>query len=202
VAGRLRAAAVTISIVAEASAYIGLTEEEARQEAEADGLVFRPYYPGMPITAEWRSGRVSVFVVDGHVRRADFAEPILPSGRSLTTSGAPVPIAARSDTERLGVERCIARPGNSGRSARRVRIPVDGPPHVVVNRPESRRALEFGTRVVVRRLPAPKTRLRRAGPGGFRTPRALSHYQRPEVSGVPGRCGLNSTCRSRTAATS
>lgn len=62
-----------MSAVADAWAYVGLTEAEARQKAEADGLVFRPYYPGLPITAEWRSGRVSVFVVDGRVRRADFA---------------------------------------------------------------------------------------------------------------------------------
>ncbi len=62
-----------MSAVAEALAYVGLTEAEARQKAEADGLVFRPHYPGMPITAEWRSGRVTVFIVDGRGRRADLA---------------------------------------------------------------------------------------------------------------------------------
>ncbi|MGH9008392.1 MAG: hypothetical protein ACRDYF_00930 [Acidimicrobiia bacterium] len=53
--------------------YIGLTEAEAQRKAEGEGLAFRSFGPGEPITAERRSGRVTVFVVDGRVVKADLA---------------------------------------------------------------------------------------------------------------------------------
>lgn len=53
--------------------YVGLSLEQARAKATAEGLDLRATYPGVPVTAEWRSGRVTVLVVDEHVVRAELA---------------------------------------------------------------------------------------------------------------------------------
>lgn len=53
--------------------YVGLSLDQARAKAAAEGRDLRATYPGVPVTAEWRSGRVTVFVVDDHVVRTELA---------------------------------------------------------------------------------------------------------------------------------
>ncbi len=53
--------------------FIGLSEDEARQKARRERLEFRSYAPGEPIQPTARAGRVTVFIVDGRVVRAELA---------------------------------------------------------------------------------------------------------------------------------
>jgi hypothetical protein len=75
--------------------FIGLSEDEARQKALREGLVLRSYAPGEPITAEVRQGRVTVFIVDGRVVRAELARDALRRvSRDLQDPATrPVPLA-------------------------------------------------------------------------------------------------------------
>lgn len=62
-----------MSLPQELPDFIGLSEDEARQKALRAGLELRSFAPGEPITAEARTGRVTLFIVDGRVVRAEFA---------------------------------------------------------------------------------------------------------------------------------
>ena len=53
--------------------YVGLSEDQAREKASAAGLEFRATYPGVPVTTEWRSGRVTALIIDDRVVQAELA---------------------------------------------------------------------------------------------------------------------------------
>ena len=62
-----------MSLPQELTDFIGLSEDEARQKALPEGRELRSFEPGEPVTAEARTGRVTVFIVDGRVVRAELA---------------------------------------------------------------------------------------------------------------------------------